>query len=292
MELKPFELLKDVGSLDEFVEELADKCQVPDELIKDAYPCSSLQEGLIALTIKQPGAYVARNVFRLSSDVDVFRFQAAWQRTVDVLDILRTRVVHTESSRLIQVVLQPLPIMWQSAKTLNAAADSEQLLPEHNGGPLTQYTIVGGRGSKERYFIWTIHHALYDGWSMPMVLKRVESAYFDNTVPWPKSVYGKFIKYLGETSQIASDRFWKSRLEGVSPLHFPQTPRTAVDKTPSCKQIIHTAKFSRDAAKLGITTSTVVRAAWAALEGRQPGTRREECGPSILRGPAAPAASG
>ncbi|KAI0204019.1 acetyl-CoA synthetase-like protein [Astrocystis sublimbata] len=73
--------------------QLADACGLDTNNIQDAYPCTPLQEGLLALTSKSTGAYTFRGVLGLSADVDLGRFQRAWEQAVRRLAILRTRIV-------------------------------------------------------------------------------------------------------------------------------------------------------------------------------------------------------
>lgn len=103
-ELVPFSLLKHGESIEDVVHELGEHCRVPREQIQDSYPCSLLQEGLITLSMKQQGAYVLQNVFLLPNNLDLERFKQAWQATLQEVDILRTRVVHMNSSSFLQVV--------------------------------------------------------------------------------------------------------------------------------------------------------------------------------------------
>ena len=263
-ELKPFSLLRDVESLSDLQDEASEQCQIDKKLIQDTYPCSSLQEGLITLTIKQPGAYVARYVYRLDPALDINRYKAAWQKTVDEVDILRTRILHSKSGKFLQVVLRDQPIMWHTADDLQSVP-VETMLPEHNGSLLTRYTIVQDGSTNHRYFVWCCHHALYDGWSMPMVLERVNTIYSNGVSTVPRVSYARFIKYLLETEPKASDEFWKSKLDGASPLHFPQVPATASDDTRDMQTLAHTLSISRDTAGTNVTMSTMIRAAWAII---------------------------
>ena len=261
--VKPFTLLEDNSSIDLIMNEAVEQCRVSKDLVQDAYPCSSLQEGLIALSLKQAGAYVARNVFQLPAGVDIGRFQAAWQKTVEKVEMLRTRIVHMKSLKFLQIVLEAQPMVWHTAKSLQSTKDQAMHLPEHNGGPLTQYTIVYDEEADIHYFVWSIHHALYDGWSMPMMLKMVETNYFEGMSTVSKSSYASFIKYLSETDVSASDEFWRSRFLEASPSHFPPPLPFASDQ-PSNNQILtHTARISGDVNAMGITFPTIIRAAWA-----------------------------
>lgn len=46
--------------------------------IEAIYPCTGMEEGLMALTARVPQAYVAHEVFKLPLDIDLERFKNAW----------------------------------------------------------------------------------------------------------------------------------------------------------------------------------------------------------------------
>jgi len=141
----PFSLIRNISSLERLKEEIAIQCQVNIEAIQDIYPCTAIQEGLVALSNKSPGAYVAQNVYSLPADIDVHRFQQAWGRVAQTEAILRTRIVHIESSGFLQVVVNE-PISWNKAASIHEIAEIDRLLPAHNGGSLSRYTIVNALG--------------------------------------------------------------------------------------------------------------------------------------------------
>ena len=260
--LKPFGLLANTDSLDQFLDEIIAQCRIEKDQLADAYPCSALQEGLITLSIKQPGAYVANNVFRLPEAVDTHAFKAAWERAIKDMDILRTRIVHTSTSTFVQAVLKNERIEWHSATSLEDVTNTEVKLPEHSGSPLMRFTLVE---STDRYFVWSIHHALYDGWSMPKMLQRVEDIYFDDSPPLPKTTYAQFIKYVaGQDSQV-SDRFWRSKFDGLQSIHFPRVSSADGKQEGSTDTLKYTVKLPPKAINTGITLPTMIRAAWGIL---------------------------
>ncbi|EHK99657.1 putative HC-toxin synthetase [Glarea lozoyensis 74030] len=224
-----------------------------------------LQEGLITLSLKQPGAYVMKNVFKLPEHLNLKQFKKAWQLAVQDIDILRTRIVHMESTDFLQVVLQERPIEWLSALALETLDTTRPKLPEYNGGSLTRYTIVSSKTSADRFFVWEIHHALYDGWSLPMVLKRVEATYTDNTASFSKSSYASFIQYTSSVDEKISDDFWRERLLNAAPLQFPQPQRTTIDSKLGHETLTHKAPISRNTTSMGITVPTIIRAAWSMI---------------------------
>ena len=247
------------------VDEVADQCQIKQHQIQDMYPSSFLQEGLITLSIKQPGAYVAHNAFKLPLKIDLDRFKFAWQKTVDELDILRTRIVHTKSSIFIQVVLRAHPILWHTADDFEEINIEELYTPEFNGGPLTRYTLVGTESSTQRYFLFSIHHSLYDGWSLPMVLKRVEMIYLNDSPIPPTVHYASFIKYLSEVDTKSSESFWKENLSEALPLQFPQIQHSDATHERKSRTFKHSTPISRDTTGMDYTISTAIRAAWSMI---------------------------
>jgi aryl carrier-like protein len=101
----PFELIPE-DSRRRIIDFAASECGVFPDSIEDAYPCSRLQEGLIALSTKEPGAYVAEAIYRLPSDVDIARFKQAWAQVIASEAILRTRILYTEDCGFVQVVVR------------------------------------------------------------------------------------------------------------------------------------------------------------------------------------------
>lgn len=258
--LQPFGLLADVEPLDRLLDEISTQCRVDKDQLVDAYPCTSLQAGLITLSIKQAGSYVAHNVFRLPDAVDLDQFKAAWEKAIDEMDILRTRIVHTTMSTFVQAVLRKESLKWYSTASTEEAIDSMPPLPEHNGSQLMRFAVVGEE--TDRLFVWSIHHALYDGWSMPKMLQRVEDIYLENDQSSPKASYSHYIRYLSQTDTNASDRFWKTRFEDLEAATFPKQSAEGhgTNASMSEKFVLNSKTSMPD-----ITVPSIIRAAWAIL---------------------------
>ena len=263
--LKQFGLLTNVEALDQLLDEIVAQCRVEKEDLADAYPCSALQEGLITLSIKQPGAYVAHNVFCLPEAVDITQFKAAWEKAVQDMDILRTRIVHTSMSTFVQVVFKQEKIEWHEAKNTVDATNAATQLPEHSGSPLMRLTIVDNKDGGERFFVLSIHHALYDGWSMPRMLQRVEDIYFEESPVPLKAPYSQFIKYLRNTDSQACDQFWKSKFDGLQSLQFPKLSSLDADQDAQAETLKYTIRLPELSKSTGFTLPTMIRAGWAIL---------------------------
>ncbi|KAK4133596.1 non-ribosomal peptide synthetase [Trichocladium antarcticum] len=267
-QLKPFDLVPCPQSgLGALLQDVSTQCHLSPSDIQDIYPCSPLQEGLVTLASKQAGAYVALNTLDLPAQMDLDRFKAAWQQVVNETDILRTRIVHTASSGFLQVVVVPTPIDWHDDLLLEESVAKARALGSQNGGTLVRYGIVqshGGQG-EGRLFTWAIHHALYDGWSLRLLARRVQDVYNNiELMPLDKSSYANFIHYLGQSDVAASEQFWKETLNGASAItHFPQLPPAAANEAPSFRAMVHRVKVQRSSIVINITVPTLIRAAWA-----------------------------
>ncbi|KAK4184411.1 non-ribosomal peptide synthetase [Podospora australis] len=260
-DLKPFDLVQS-SDLAALLHEITSETGLSEESIVDIYPCSPLQEGLVTLANKQTGAYVGVNTLKLTADINLDRFKQAWQVVLNETDILRTRIVHTTTAGFMQVVTTAKPIEWDSATSLEDAVKAGMALGSQNGGLLTQYAIVDG------HFVWAIHHALYDGWSLPLVVKRAQELYnttsvHDNHAPAP---YANFIRYLQQIDTSVSEQFWRDSLASASAItHFPQLPPSLATKKPVFSTETHRVKLSRSDIHLDITMPTLIRAAWSLL---------------------------
>ncbi|EKV21467.1 Nonribosomal peptide synthase Pes1 [Penicillium digitatum] len=258
-----FSLLPSGVNLEDLIDEITDNCEVSKDLISDIYPCSAVQEGLLTLSIKHHGAYVAQPTFRLAPGIDIGRFKQAWQQTVADLEILRTRIVHTEAMNFAQVILKNGPISWVEAESFDALPNDILHLPKQNGAPLTGYAMVQPPDSSDSYFVWSVHHALYDGWSIPLVFRKVEENYFASQTKRACMPYSLFINYLAKKNMEESDSFWKSYLTDLSSTAFPLNKNAVPDAMRAGNTQHHSMRVFRSRDSVDFTIPVLMRAAWA-----------------------------
>ncbi|KAL4935193.1 hypothetical protein BDV06DRAFT_229051 [Aspergillus oleicola] len=257
--LERFSLVPESAPVRDILEEVTEQCGITEESISDIYPCSALQEGLLTLSIKNRGAYVARAIYRLATDVDLDKFKASWQQVADEFDILRTRIVHTEAAGFLQVVLERERISWTLETTLDNVEDEAV---EDSGALLAKYAIIQ-LGPSDRYFAWTVNHALYDGWNIGPMLKRVEDIYFNSSNANSTVPYKFFINHLLQRDMQKSDDFWRSYLGELSCEPFP-FQKTKDSDSPRHGGIQRSSiEISRVHRAADITVPEVIRAAWA-----------------------------
>jgi aryl carrier-like protein len=162
LQIRPFSLIGDGPDLIEIVECALDQCRVERDEIVDIYPTTPLQEGLVALATKNPGTYIARFEYLLPRDIDLKRFQKAWSAVYTANSILRTRIIQSAKYGTLQVVLGK-PLQWEIYSSLEEERSCSDSRLMSLGTPLMHMALIPSPEKSNHRFIWTIHHALYDG---------------------------------------------------------------------------------------------------------------------------------
>ena len=146
--------------------------------IIDIYPATSMQQGLLFHSKLDSSAYVTQLMFTLDFDVNIDVFQKAWQKTVDRHAILRTIFATTDEGYTQQIVLKNMQLQWFHDDLSDCNEDKQKNLIEEyqindkslgfelTQGPLLRFG-VWSLGDKGHRILFTNHHAIIDGWSLP-----------------------------------------------------------------------------------------------------------------------------
>lgn len=240
--------------------------------IEDIYPCTPLQESLMAASIQSHGAYVHHLVEKLPPSGEVPAIMSAWQSVIKMTPILRTRIVQTVSAGLLQVVLKESVQWLHRRQAIQEYLDEDARHSMTLGDPLLRLACLHDPGTPHTgHIVITIHHSIYDGWSLPHIRKLVYAT--QNGHPCSTSLpFNRFIHYLEQKSDSrASDSFWQSFLYRSQPLAFPPLPSTGYQPvgTDSVQLSVHWPSTFPPSA---FTLSTFVRVAWALVLGSYSGT--------------------
>ncbi|KAI1871397.1 uncharacterized protein JN550_004391 [Neoarthrinium moseri] len=293
----PFSLLEDLGPTTLVRQEAAQQCLVSIDAIEDIYPCSPMQEGLIALSMKDPGTYILQFVYQLPELVDIDRLQAAWEAVSKSIQVLRTRVFDYKSA-LLQVVVRE-PLRWKVVEAdLADFLVAEKGLQMNVGEAMSRHSVVHQTRSQHYFLVWNVHHAFIDGWSESDVVILVEQAYFGDTSSLSKIPrFNRFIRYIGNQSTSTGETFWKEGLADAPRPTFPPLPHASyVPKVQRSSRILHHLESHADAEiqhrvrleKRGnATPATMIQAAWFILIGLYSNTNDVITGVT-LNGRAAP----
>lgn len=191
-----------------------------------------MQQGLLFHTLYAPDSGVYFNQFSctIGGNLDVAAFQQAWQQVVERHLILRTAFYWEELEKPLQVVHQQVEIPWQQHNWRGVSSTKQQLEAflqadreqgfDLDRAPLMRFTLI--ELSKDIYrFIWSHHHLLLDGWSLPIILKEVFAFYNaiaqgQNLYPATPRPYRDYILWLQQQDFSQAESFWKQELQGFS----------------------------------------------------------------------------
>lgn len=260
-EVPPFSLLDPDWKEDNARVGVASLCRLAPEDVEDIYPCTPLQEGFMALSAKVADAYIARRVLEIPSLSAANRLKAAFANISSTSAILRTRIVQVPGRGLMQVVVRG-DLSWALSDSLDEYLSEDSKKEMALGDALARFAIIENDTKGKVHLVLTIHHALYDGWSMPLIVHRINQAY--NGVRTKEPIpFKAFIKYLQTTDHTASAKFWKDQLQGATGQQFPALPYPGY--RPQADSILeHYTQLSCTSSS-HTTLAVAIRAAWALI---------------------------
>ncbi|KAK2755921.1 NRPS [Arachnomyces sp. PD_36] len=251
-----------------------------DQIIEDIYPCTPLQEGLMALSTTQPGSYTARNVYKLPKNVDLARFKEAWHQTVRHCVNLRTRIIYDDGYSA-QVVIKD-DIHWGDGTDFKFPNQSVQSGKMLYGSRLCHYNLSQGADG-HTYFTWSMHHSIFDGWCGNLMRRQLQSFYDGIEAP-ELQPYSRFIKYITDLNRENCEDYWNKQLQGARRTDLPprslQQGARNVDAGHASKTFTKVIPLA-DAQALSVTKATILRAAWAIIISRYCDTYDVSFGTSI-----------
>ena len=266
----PFSLWKPSSSDTEAeIADIATQCNLSTEDIEDIYPCTSLQESMLAATQQRPTAYIVRQVYALSNSVDFSRFRKMWNIMIQRTPVMRTHLLLGQRSGSLQV-LSKKPPAWQTHDNLEEYVADDQARPMQVGQPLMRFALVYEKSNGVRYFVWTAHHSVYDGWSTQLIYKRLAALYLHDEPP-AVIPFTRFIAYLlskEELDRIQTASYWRDQLGGDVPSAFPSMPSYFYQPNPTAllRSEINTSAFDYSRSELSL--ADVLRAGWAMTLGQ------------------------
>ncbi|KAJ1920189.1 hypothetical protein IWQ60_007065, partial [Tieghemiomyces parasiticus] len=290
MAYQPFELVASSGVVvEELTAEVATSMGVDTETIEDILPVSSLQQGFLVSTLKDPSAYMVQTVYDLTGPLDVAKLHQSWSQVVRSHQILRTKfLVPTDQSQhaFLQVVLRDTDFEWtyhdQPLTSLDQAEHHHLAADRARGftltGPLLRFAVYRGPAGRH-LFCTTFHHALLDAWSESIVMAE-SLQYYHGVKTQPRPQYHEFIRHLTHINQEGMAAFWRDNLDGVKLHPTIQFPRESNAKPTEHGEISHPVSTSLLAIKqfcrgMGLTVNSLLRAVWALTLARYLGENEE-----------------
>ncbi|MBI5032799.1 MAG: amino acid adenylation domain-containing protein, partial [Chloroflexi bacterium] len=263
--------------------------------IEAIYSLSPMQQGMLFHSLYAPesGVYVEQTVCTLEGDLDVPSFERAWKYVTERHPILRTAFAWKRLDKTFQVVHREVHLPfeqhdWRGLSAVEQASRLEDFLQvdrrrgfDVSKAPLMRLALI--RTTEESWrFVWTNHHALLDGWSLPLLLKQVlvcYDAYRQSQSVSLESVrpYRDYISWLQKQDQSQARLFWRKTLAGFTaptPLVVDRPAQNTADQEARSAELetrlsaATTATLQSLARQHQLTMNTLVQGAWAILLNR------------------------
>ncbi|KAL2913335.1 hypothetical protein HK105_207213 [Polyrhizophydium stewartii] len=251
-----------------FAETLAELTAVGDFV--DAYPATPLQAGMVAATMQDARAYVNQVPLRATRTVSLESLRGALRAVVQHHAILRTSFVSTVAGGIVQVVRASADaaecVAVAAPLAQHLAADKARGFSLADASWIRAALVCDPAGSAQHVVV-TIHHALYDGWSLPMIMRDLAAA-LDGHALEPRPAFRTIVDFIAAQDAAATEAFWTQQLVGLEPaqpLSLGHSARTDGEDTPlaqACSTPM--AELQRAAQRAGVTVAVVLKAAWAA----------------------------
>ena len=180
----------------------ASLCSVAEDVVSDMFPDTPLQEGLLAMTVKRAGDYVAHFVLDLKRQTSTVQLQRTWATVLQKNSIMRTRIIDVPGQGLTQVIINEQQ-EWNFYTDIEACRNDQRDM----GLEVALYrpSLIERDSSGQRISVVTIHHALYDSWSFPPLMD-LQSAYEDDTCE-ALTPMESFVIYMSRQDQVCTDEF-------------------------------------------------------------------------------------
>lgn len=264
--------------------------------LQDLYPATPLQEGLIYLSEVTPnsGAYVVQMVFEFEGAFNVEAYTAAWTQMMNDCDILRTEFARTADGTLMQIVhRQVAPQIcvfdWRGDSVQDIAAkwDDQMTQDRHNGFDFSEKTLIRSfvaKTSDSQFKVcMTYHHALLDGWSIPLLMGQLFGNYWQAhqglaLQRFEVAPYRNYIQWLQSRSNGKAEHFWQQYLGDFETPSQINLLKTTTSRSAGNYVNLRRTVEGRDLAAINdyaktrqLTLGVVVQGVWALTLGQYSG---------------------
>ncbi|WP_058043145.1 non-ribosomal peptide synthetase [Streptomyces roseifaciens] len=278
----------------------------------DVLPLSPLQDGLLFHSLYETAAddlYTSVTGLDLTGPLD----EAALRRAVDAVverhPALRAGFDHTSADRPLQTVAGQVTVPWTvhdltgtPAGDLDAAVDAVETAEATAPFDLTRPPLLRcallRTGDERHRLVLTRHHIVMDGWSTPVMLREIISAYAaggDASALPPAASYADHLAWLARQDDTEHATAWAGALDGLTaPTLLAETlaAEAPMDSGTRAGEVdlplpAQTATALTALARShGLTLNTLVQGAWAVLLSRLTGRTDVVFGATVSGRPA------
>ncbi|MEU3100291.1 amino acid adenylation domain-containing protein [Streptomyces griseoflavus] len=263
--------------------------EAPGRPYTEALPPTPLQQGMhfhAMLAADGVDVYTAQAPVRLTGTLSPAVLRAACDAVLARHTALRVSFRLLGSGRLVQLVHEDVRTPWREvdlggldeeerrARVAELLADERTRRFDLAEPPLLRVTLVRF-ADDDHLLVVSHHHALLDGWSLPLFFRDLFAAYARggaHPAPAPAQ-FTDFVRWLGGQDDEAAVRAWSEALAG-----FDEPTLVAPDAEAATAGVPHLVTHTVDAGRTaellagargaGLTLNTLLQGAWAVVVGR------------------------
>ncbi|AXE23898.1 non-ribosomal peptide synthetase [Streptomyces globosus] len=252
--------------------------------VADVLPATPLQVGLSFHTQvrddRDTDVYVVQAVTTLVGELDPDRMAEAARELLRRHPALRVYLAQAGDD-VVQVVPAGTLLEWRCDDRFPEAARAELERPFDPARPPLIRFLLSRTGPAEHKLVITNHHALLDGWSMPLVGRTLLALYAElggGPAAPAAPLLAEYFRWLAGRDHPASLDAWRDALAGLDDATrlAPAGTGTGVER-PGRVTLALGREFSDRlrtfAREQGVTLTTVLQTAWGLLLGRLTGSR-------------------
>ncbi|MDQ0028094.1 amino acid adenylation domain-containing protein/non-ribosomal peptide synthase protein (TIGR01720 family), partial [Variovorax paradoxus] len=260
--------------------------------LEEILPLSALQQGLLfhaLLDEREADAYVVQLGFELTGALDAAALRAAATTLLLRHANLRAAFVHHNLSEPVQIIPREVALPWQEIDlssfepeareaALQLWLQDDRVRPfDPAQAPLLRFALIRLAPQRAR-FVFTNHHILLDGWSMPILLKELFALYAsrgDARALPAVAPYRNYLYWYKQQDRGVAEQAWQAAFAGLQePTKLTTTPAASSGHQEmlslSLPQPLGEA-LTRQARLHSLTLNTMMQGAWGALLGRLTG---------------------
>ncbi|NQZ08155.1 MAG: amino acid adenylation domain-containing protein [Algicola sp.] len=285
--------------------------------LEDIYPATPMQQGLLFHSAMDNDAYVTQLMLNLydtkeggldcEGDLDSANYQMAWQQVVARHASLRTAFASDDSGVMQQLVFSSAQLPWHqqdlselTPEQQNQTIESYRLEDKQQGFDTTEAPLMRfglwSLGEGRWQVLWSHHHALIDGWCLPIILAQVNQTYQALQANMPLQLpltkpYRDHVAWLQSRDIQTAQDFWQKQLSGIeAPTPLPTCGDQNQDFGLQANHLRFTADETAELEQLARQTQTTVniilQGAWAYLLSKYSGESSVVFGSTVSGRPA------
>ncbi len=261
--------------------------------LTDVLPLTALQRGMLFQAQLDDGGtdlYTLQVTADLDGHVDATALETAMSAVLRRHPQLAAGFRHREAGEPVAVQHDGLHVPLRRADLADLADEEREAELARLAGtdrrerfdlarpPLMRWTLVR-LGPDRHRLVWTLHHILIDGWSMPVLVKDLLTCYAHggDAGSLPDALpFRAYLAWLADRDREAARASWRGALEGMT--EPVQLCAAGADRVPVEPETVplrlteaETAALTSVAAARGLTANTLIQGCWAVLLGRLTG---------------------